>query len=215
MKRINDTFIEYVDGRLGLNDKRVLEIGCGNGSNSVHLANKCLSLIAIDPDAMAIASACTNYPANNLTYLIAKAEELPFRAEQFDTVIFSLSLHHVPVSWMQEAINQAVRVLTPLGRLVFLEPGCNGNFFDAEIQLGASDGDERREKAAAYFEILSSPVISEELEEYDEVTLTFDSDEDFIKAMNPKRIEDTSAFLTRCGYVLKAQRRINIFSLKL
>lgn len=215
MKRLNDNFLTTLDSIIDLGDKTVLEVGCGNGSKSIGLAALCKTLTAIDPDKNSIEQAKKSNAAPNLSYDIGSAQELKFDSDVFDVVIFSLSLHHVPSEHMHHAIKEATRVLKPDGRVVFLEPGFNGSFFDAEIIFGASDGDERKEKAAAYLALLSSPLLTTELEYYEEIGFKFESVQDFMDSMEPKKNLDTvRRFLNEHGYTLEAQRRINIFSFK-
>lgn len=213
MQRLNDNFLKTIDEKVGLKGKVVLEVGCGNGKKSVALASRCSKLMAIDPNNEAIRIASKDYAAPNLTYSVGTAEKMPFEAGMFDFIIFSLSLHHVPIEHMQDAIKEAQRVAKLNGKVVFLEPAFNGGFFEAEVQFGASDGDERKEKAAAYLALLNSEVLADETEYFDEITFTFDSDEDFVKNMEPKKnLDEIHEFLKARDYILKAQRRINIFS---
>jgi ubiquinone/menaquinone biosynthesis C-methylase UbiE len=213
MQRLNDIFLETIDKKVGLQGKVILEVGCGNGKKSVTLANKCSKLMAIDPDKDAIAIANKDYAAPNLTYLVGVAEDLAFDDDTFNLVIFSLSLHHVPIEHMRNAITEAKRVTKADGKVIFLEPAFNGGFFEAEVQFGAGDGDERKEKAAAYLALLDSDILTDETEYFDEITFRLESDTDFVENMEPKRnLDKVHEFLETCDYTLKAQRRINIFS---
>jgi ubiquinone/menaquinone biosynthesis C-methylase UbiE len=214
MNRLHDDFLPTLDAIVGLQNKAILEIGCGGGNRSVDLAELCTSLSAIDPDAAAVESAKKKYAAQNLTYSIGSAENLMFDNDSFDLIIFSLSLHHVPIEQMHRAIEEAARVTKPVGQIVFLEPGFNGSFFDAEIIFGASDGDERQEKAAAHLAILKTALLTDELEYYDTIQFEFESVQDFIDHMEPrKNLKSVERFLVEHNYILGAQRRINIFSI--
>ena len=124
-------------------------------------------------------------------------------------------MHHVPKERMSIAIDEAIRVAQKDGFIVFLEPTFDGNFFDAEIAFNACDGDERKEKALAYYAILTHSLLKEVAEIQDETVFQFDSLEDFIKSMNPKqKTEQIKKFLEKNNYILRASRRINIFQLK-
>lgn len=214
MKRLNDNFIDNIDSKLSLKAKTILEIGCGNGNKSVALANRCKKLLAIDPDVKAIDFAKNNFITKNLSYSVGLAQKLKFDNDYFDVVIFSLSLHHVPVNEMNNAINEAFRVCKKSGYVVFLEPAFNGSYFDAEKIFDASDGDERKEKAAAYFEILNSSFINNEIEFYDEIIFEFESEQDFIDNMEPKKnMKNLNKFLKNNNFKLRAQRRINILKI--
>lgn len=214
MKRLHDTFLETINNMLDLSDKEVLEIGCGNGSKTVSMANMCKQVVAIDPDAIAIKQAKNDFVVPNLKYLVGTAESLPFKNASFDIAIFSLSLHHVRIDSMQRALTEAARVTSPSGKIIVLEPAFNGTFFDAELLFGISDGDERKEKAAAYYHLLSCGFLQEDTEFYDEIYFKFSSVQDFIGTMNPtQNLADIPAFLDKNSFMLNAQRRINILSL--
>ncbi len=60
-----------------------------------------------------------NNSSQNIEYLIGKAEHLGFPNGQFDMVLFTLSLHHVPIEEMHNAINEVIRVTKKGGILYF------------------------------------------------------------------------------------------------
>ena len=99
---------------------RVLEIGAGTGLNAPHYPPG-LELVLTEPDeAMAVRLrsrvATLGRPA---TVVIAGAETLPFPDDSFDTVVSTLVLCTVPDQ--AAALAEIQRVLTPGGRLLFLE----------------------------------------------------------------------------------------------
>jgi ubiquinone/menaquinone biosynthesis C-methylase UbiE len=55
-------------------------------------------------------------------YVDAEGQDLPFDDGSFDAVIYSYSLHHVPVDEIPTALREARRVLRRGGRLVVVEP---------------------------------------------------------------------------------------------
>ena len=117
---------------------------------------------------------------------------------------------------MNAAIDQALRVVRPQSHIIFFEPTCSGSFFDAEVQLGAFDGDERVEKELARVAMLAHPRLEHVAELYDETRIGFDSIEDFIESTNPRcRDEKTlRTFFRKHSTILTAKRRINIFAKK-
>lgn len=212
MKRLKDDLLEIIEKMVTLKGKNILEVGCGAGSRSKPIAEKCKTLVAIDPDKEAITTAQQNNSQKNLHYFVGHAEKLQFKSKQFDVVIFTLSLHHVPLNKMENAIDEAIRVLKKGGKIVFFEPYFTGTFFDAELAFDASDGDERKEKAYAYFTLLNHKRLKEIEEIYDETIMKFESYDDFVTSMNPKKdIKKVKAFLIKNNYILNATRRINIF----
>jgi ubiquinone/menaquinone biosynthesis C-methylase UbiE len=99
---------------------RVLEIGAGTGLNVPHYPPG-LELVLTEPDEAMAARlrwrvAALGRPA---TVVIAGAEALPFPDDSFDTVVSTLVLCTVPDQ--AAALAEIQRVLTPGGRLLFLE----------------------------------------------------------------------------------------------
>ena len=77
-----------------LTGQRVLEVGCGNGRITTHLAPHAAHITAIDPDAERIAQAKAKLPpelAHKISYQALALEELP-PGEKFDLVLLSWSL---------------------------------------------------------------------------------------------------------------------------
>ena len=212
MKRLKEDFIEKVDSVVKLENKTVLEIGCGSGTRSVQLAKKVRHLTAIEPVASVLNEAIKNNSLKNIDYKVGVAEKLRFSDKSFDLVVFTLSLHHVPIKKMSKAISEAIRVTKKSGYIVFLEPTHKGNFFESEIMFDACDGDERLEKSFAYYSILNNKTYKEVTEIQDETVFKFDSVNDFILSMKPKCNKDKiSSFLESSKFILRAERRINIF----
>lgn len=212
MKRIKEEFLKKIDKTVKLKGKNVLEIGCGTGNRSIQIASKVKQLTAIEPSAKLVKEAKQKNNASNIDYQVGRAENLTCKPKLFDVVIFTLSLHHVPSAKMPQAIKEAVRVTKKGGYIVFLEPTHAGNFFESEIKFDACDGDERKEKALAYFSILNNKSYTETIELPDETVFQFESVEDFITSMNPKKNKSKiKSFLEQNNYTLSASRRINIF----
>jgi len=73
----------------------VLEIGCGDGRLTFLLAGSAREVLAIDPDADAIALARRRAKAEglaNVRFAVAPAQQPRVRRERFDTAVFSWSL---------------------------------------------------------------------------------------------------------------------------
>ena len=102
-------------------NKKVLEIGCGNGRITALIASKPKALVAIDPDNNEINTARRRVPG--VDFQVGSGEKLIFPNESFDLVVFTLSLHHQDSDL---AIREAVRVLKPGGEIVVVEPRIEG-----------------------------------------------------------------------------------------
>jgi predicted RNA methylase len=81
--------------RLGdFRDRRVLELGCGDGRLTVGIGADAASVLAFDPDAETIARARRSLPAGlaaRVDYRVASGTELDVQP-QFDLAVFSWSL---------------------------------------------------------------------------------------------------------------------------
>ncbi|MBI9084907.1 MAG: class I SAM-dependent methyltransferase [Desulfobacterales bacterium] len=100
---------------------RILEIGCGDGRVTAMLAGIPQRLVAVDPDAGRIKMA--RHRVADAVFAAASGENLPFETESFDTVLFTLSLHHQNSA---RALEEAGRVLEPGGCIVAVEPEPEG-----------------------------------------------------------------------------------------
>ena len=73
-------------------NKRVIEIGCGNGRLTRRLANLGAQIEAIDPDRKLIATAKKDLPvrlANRMRFKVGSALDLKYPTQTFDIVVFS------------------------------------------------------------------------------------------------------------------------------
>ena len=76
-------------------NKRVLEIGCGDGRLTLRLARLGANVHAIDPNAEAIRMARRKKPsryADQIRFSIGNAARLNYKSESFDIVVFAWSL---------------------------------------------------------------------------------------------------------------------------
>lgn len=216
MKRLRDTFLATIQSIVCFDGMDVLEIGCGEGTRSVQIATTCKRLTALEPNPVLLERARITNAAPNISYLTGTASQLPFSDRVFDIVFFTLSLHHVPEQEMSLSIDEAVRVIKSNGRIIFLEPAFEGTFFESEIRFDACDGDERKQKAMAYATMLGHQRIKEIAELQSITVFSFESIDDFLKTMEPKRgsTDEILRFLETNQFTLTAQRRINIFQPK-
>ena len=96
---------------------RVLEIGCGEGANLVHLGAK-PGWIGVDFAAAKLAHAARVLPG--CRFARADATRLPFADGWFDAVLVRDVLHHVDAR--AAVVAEAARVLRGGGRLAVIEP---------------------------------------------------------------------------------------------
>ena len=101
--------------RLGLAGAAVLEIGCGTGKNTVWLAERAASLIAMDMSAGMLERARARVPAGVSFVRHDLRLAWPVPDESIDVVVGNLVLEHVSDLGFIDA--QAARVLRPGGQL--------------------------------------------------------------------------------------------------
>ena len=76
-------------------DKRVLEIGCGEGRLTWRYASASSLTVGLDPDRNALRVATIDRPsdlANKVHFANAQSEHLPFHKETFDIAVLAWSL---------------------------------------------------------------------------------------------------------------------------
>ena len=76
-------------------DRRVLELGCGDGRLTLGIADEAAHVLAFDPDAEAVERARHSLPAelaDGVTYRVASGKEIEIKPHSFDLVVFSWSL---------------------------------------------------------------------------------------------------------------------------
>jgi SAM-dependent methyltransferase len=99
--------------------ERLLEIGCGEGANLVHLRQRQegFALFGVDFSA---AKARYARAAAGAHIANADAARLPFRSGSFDAVLVRDLLHHVPDR--RAVVSEALRVLRSGGAITVIEP---------------------------------------------------------------------------------------------
>ncbi len=114
---------------------RVLELGAGTGLNLGHYDPSAVTeLVLTEPDEPMLRRLAPRASGNDprARAIRAAAEELPFADASFDTVISTLTL--CTVRDPAAALTEALRVLAPGGRLLFLEHVRSGDAREARRQ---------------------------------------------------------------------------------
>ncbi len=102
--------------------RHVLDLGCGGGHVSYHLADVVESVVAYDlSDKMVhhVVATAKQKGLTNIVGQVGSAEQMPFAHGVFDMVISRYSAHH----WhsVTSAMDEIYRVLTPKGRVVMVD----------------------------------------------------------------------------------------------
>ena len=106
-----------------LQNKKVLEIGCGSGEVSVWFAKNGAQVSGADVSDESIKIAehrsAENFTDNQIKFYACPAEHLPFADKFFDLIFVNVSLHHME---LESALKEFSRVLKPGGSFIAIEP---------------------------------------------------------------------------------------------
>src|SRR2546421_4281466 len=72
----------------------VLDVGCSDGSVAAWLKDKAERVVGVDVDAAAIQAGSAWY--SDIVLMLGSADALPFHDNEFDCVVFSEVLEHLP-----------------------------------------------------------------------------------------------------------------------
>jgi SAM-dependent methyltransferase len=97
--------------------RRVLDVGCGEGQVTRHIAQLGIPVVGIDPTPSQIRVASQR--GGPASYGQARAEGLPLLDDSFDALVLCMALEHIEP--FEPAVAEVARVLAPGGRfLLFL-----------------------------------------------------------------------------------------------
>ncbi|MGA7110603.1 MAG: metalloregulator ArsR/SmtB family transcription factor [Terracidiphilus sp.] len=100
----------------------IADLGAGDGSFSLLLAERAARVIAVDSSQKMLDVAreqATRHGVKNAEFRLGDMEEVPIDDASIDLVFFSQSLHHA--AHPERAVAEAWRILRPSGRLVILD----------------------------------------------------------------------------------------------
>lgn len=147
-ERLCDEY-EVIAAELPLAGAHILELGCGKAekTRTIAQAGKVASILALEVDALQHARNLQIRDLPNVRFGHGAAEAIPVADSTFDIVMMFKSLHHVPMSEMNQALSEIRRVLRPGGLVWISEPIYAGAF--NEILRLFHDEKEVREAAFA------------------------------------------------------------------
>lgn len=134
----------------------LLEVGCGEGANLLHLtadgstASHGGRWFGLDAFAAKLAFAAREVPAARFT--CGDAAALPFADGSFATVLIRDLLHHLPQP--RRALEEACRVLRPAGRFVLIEPNARNPLIRLQMALVPAERGAARSDACWLRELL-------------------------------------------------------------
>ena len=120
----------------GKSQARVLDLGCGAGHVSFHVAALVKDVVAYDLSQQmldVVQAAASERGLNNISTVCGAAERLPFADGEFDYVFSRYSAHHW--SDLGQALREVRRVLKPGGVAAFIDVISPGSpLFDTYLQ---------------------------------------------------------------------------------
>lgn len=97
----------------------VLEIGCGTGRFTRHLASRCRRVVAVDYSLASLRRARAKVPRPEVQFLQADASFLPLAERSADRALSCQMLEHLPTPEARErALAGIAKALRPAGRIV-------------------------------------------------------------------------------------------------
>lgn len=114
-RRLTDATLAMID----LHGKRLLDIGCGDGTYTIEIFDRGqpASVHGFDVASEAISIAQQKIQGRSMTFAVHSAYELPYAANSFDVAYLRGVLHHLDRPF--DALREALRVATTL---VAIEP---------------------------------------------------------------------------------------------
>jgi ubiquinone/menaquinone biosynthesis C-methylase UbiE len=121
---------EIYNRMLSLDDKHILELGCGSAeiTRNIATSGKGRKITALEVDKFAHEKNIQITDLPNVSFSLAGAQEIPLDDESTDVVFMFKSLHHVPLELMSASLSEICRVLKPGGLVYISEPVFAGDF---------------------------------------------------------------------------------------
>ncbi len=121
---------EILNQFLSLDNKKILELGCGRAQITRLIASEGQGRIvtATEVDKVQHQKNIQVGDLPNVNFIFAGSQNLPFEDNSFDIILLFKSLHHVPINMMDDAMNEIARVLRPSGKVYISEPIFSGDF---------------------------------------------------------------------------------------
>ncbi|MDQ2854869.1 MAG: methyltransferase domain-containing protein [Acidobacteriota bacterium] len=103
-------YTDFLLREVPANCSEALDIGCGSGSFTRLLAQRCKKVRAIDlsPEMIRIARARSE-PLPNIDFEVADVMTLPLPARHFDCIVSIATLHHLPLGEMVARMKAALK----------------------------------------------------------------------------------------------------------
>lgn len=118
--------LEVVERLIKLEDRFIIDAGCGAGDLCRALAERGAQVLGIEPDPVQAEKNNQAPVVANVGFAQAGAGAVPVESNSVDGVIFAYSMHHVPASQYSMVFQEVQRILKNDGFLYVMEPVANG-----------------------------------------------------------------------------------------
>lgn len=118
--------------------QRILDLGCGNGGQSIYLAQMGYEVYGIDvsDEAIKLARDYASREQLDVTFLTQGCEQLSFEPDFFDAVICHGVLDHVPMETAIDSVQEIQRVLRPGGLFLVSLASVRSSLFGEGLSAG-------------------------------------------------------------------------------
>lgn len=122
-KKFRQAALDLVEIKPGMN---ILDVGCGTGSLTIAAKQKQGQegqVVGIDPSSnmVNLAREKAEKRGIQIDFQVGVIEKLDFPGDQFDLVMSSLMMHHLPDELKLAGLEEVQRVLKPGGQLLIIE----------------------------------------------------------------------------------------------
>ena len=171
---------EIYNELLKLDDKHILELGCGNAELTRTIATEGhgRTIVATEVDKIQHNNNLLITDLPNVTFKLAGAEKIPAKNNTFDVVFMFKSFHHVPIKLMGQALMEVQRVLKPNGIAYISEPIFAGDF-NAILSLFHDEKEVRQQAFLTIKNSVDTGIFSLISETFFNLSLVFEDFTDF------------------------------------
>jgi ubiquinone/menaquinone biosynthesis C-methylase UbiE len=175
--------LDLLQSLVPLADARIVEAGCGAALLARELVGRhpTTEVVGIDVDEQQLAKNLLT-PIERLRFEKAGAQSIPFPDASFDGALMLKSLHHVPMSLMDQALAELARVLRPGGWLYASEPVYAGELNEL-MRLFNDEGEVRAAAQAALDRAVASGHWASAADQRFESPVAFGSFDEFEQRM--------------------------------
>ena len=127
----NYVYSKWISNQIG-SRRRILDVGCGNGTLALFLRNDDNYVLGIDSSERSVCKANDRNLYRNTVFITTTFEAFQPHGQSFDAVIFVASIHHMN---MFETIKKVKSLLEEKGILIIVGLAKPSNFFDWIVEL--------------------------------------------------------------------------------